>query len=212
MIKEIERCVYCSEKENTTFEIFAEKEDALIKRRTGGKKLFSKNEFKKKVDIKYLRSLDIFFEPYEFDTWDKNEPEGKSFVRIDYKGESFFGGNDEIIEDIERYFNACLNETAKPVVLSFHSFDGGGPEYSFKNEVKGIFTWYCERKYLKADHEELCGAGYNIYYTLYPLRKGKASALITASSPICFEPAKRLFAEVDDELRIIYRIEITEER
>ncbi len=212
MLKEIERCVYYSFKENILFEITADKDKALVIKRVGDKKHFSKNEIKKKLSIEYLRSLDIFFNKYDFETWGNTVPEDKDYVRVDYKGLSCFMYDDaELLADIRRYFNACINETAECKVLYFHSFDGGGPEYSFETEVKGIFTWYCERRYAKAGHEQLCGAGYDVIYSLYPLRKGKATAKITSFSPICPAENLRLFVETDEELRINYRFEdITE--
>ena len=41
-----------------------------------------------------------------------------------------------------------------------------------------------ERRYSKADHKELDGAGYDVVFTLTGLRQGKTTLTVSARSPI----------------------------
>ena len=58
---------------------------------------------------------------------------------------------------------ACASAAAqgKKETLSFESFDGGGPEYYIRPDTV-IVSWEQEKKYERADHEELNGAGYTV--------------------------------------------------
>lgn len=213
MIKEIDSCVYYDSGEKTLYTLKNDNKKAKFVKQPV-KKVFKKD--KKISDIEYLRNLDIFFERYEFENWNTDEIPFDEYdvVKIEYNNTFYYlsdqntGETDaEIFSDLKRYFNACINGVPKPAVLSFHSFEGGGPEYSFKTEIKGIFTWYSRCVYNKPGHEQLCGAGYDIIYELYPLRKGRATAVITSGSPIVPESSQRITVIVDENLKIEYKFE-----
>lgn len=57
--------------------------------------------------------------------------------------------------------------------LSFHSFDGGGPSYhaEFASDIAVITT---DRRYKKADHERLNGAGYDKVFIIEGKKPGAA--------------------------------------
>ncbi len=206
MLKEIDCCELYVHSDNTEYRIYQNGSEAEAVKRSGDKSLFSDIELKTSAEIEVLRSLDIFFDSLEFETWETDEILGADYVRVDYKGCAYYTNDSEMTADIKRYFEAVFNGGIKPAVLMLDSFDGGGPEYTFKTEVKGVFTWYCSRRYSKPDHEELCGAGYEIIYELYPLRKGSATAKITSVSPICPEENFRLYVDVDENLKIKYEL------
>lgn len=212
MIKKIESCVYFNAENNTEYSIKSVGKDALITKTNTSKKLFNKE--KKRSEEESLRNLDIFFERYDFEFWNSEIKPGLSFIKVEYNGSFYYlsadetGENEEnIFSDIERYFSAYYDSDVKSETIRCHSFDGGGPEYEFITEVKGVFTWYGSRFYSHPGHDKICGAGYDVIYKLYPLRKGTASALINSSSPIVPPESRRVIVEVDDELNIKYRFE-----
>lgn len=209
MVKEIKSCEYFNQKEKVKYSIKYKNDKAEITKSNIEKK--DMTEEKKLIKKEYLSNLDIFFERYDFENFNRGEDELNSSegVKIEREGRFYtcFKNENRIFDDIKKYLEMCFCNAVNPVELRFHSFDGGGPEYAFKTEVKGIFTWYCERVYYKPEHEQLCGAGFDVIYYLYPLRVGEASAVITAHSPICEEPPQRIFVKTDEKLNITYRIE-----
>lgn len=75
-------------------------------------------------------------------------------------------------------------EASKTAELSFHSFDGGGPEYTVRIDDPTVVSCSSERRYNKADHKALDGAGYDVVFTLTGLRQGKTTLTVSARSPI----------------------------
>lgn len=141
-------------------------------------------------------------------------PDGnKSADRLTVKyegGKAVYGKNPEnekAFADIERFMTACDNGL-KPTVQRYHSFSGGGPEYSMKLHERGIFTYFCNKEYNQPGGEFLCGGGFDYIYRLYPLRQGKAAATITASSPICPQPPIKMTVEVNDKLEMTISQEV----
>lgn len=210
-LKKVESCTYYCAKEKIEWKIYSQKEETVIEKGA---------EEKKNLPKEYLSNLDIFLSPYLTENWEStafqddsisNEIDRITIVSdgVEYciSRESFESTEDHLFEDIERYFKAYFKGEIQPIQLSFHSFDGGGPDYNFETEVKGIFTWYSNRHYQKADHEMLCGAGYDVIYELYPLKMGKATGMITGFSPICPVFPRRVLVEVDENLNMTYHIE-----
>ena len=174
-----------------------------------GKAVITKGEEAKQADIRALRNLDIFFNDIELIAFSDDDIPKNDYFTVEFDGDkSVYTLNDgKLLSELYYYFNSYFNNTAKPFTLSFNSFEGGGPEYYFENEKTGIFTWYCEKRYYSDDHEELCGAGFDVIYNIYPLRAGEATALIKGESPICPRETKRLFVKVFDDLSTEYRLE-----
>ena len=102
-----------------------------------------------------------------------------------------------------------LVSVSKNPSLSFHSFDGGGAEYSAKIDDTDILKYTYEKVYSKANHEELEGAGYDVYYTLEGLKPGRTQLTISAESPL-YEEADAVYdVIVHDNLMIsITKIDI----
>ena len=77
-------------------------------------------------------------------------------------------------------FCGCVDQSApKEAVLSFHSFDGGGAEYSVEVDDPDILAYSSEKKYSKANHKELNGAGYDVIFSFKGLKPGKTSVTVT---------------------------------
>lgn len=87
-------------------------------------------------------------------------------------------------------------------MLSFDSFDGGGPEYTVTVGDPDVVSCSCEHKYAKADHEELDGAGYDVIYTFTGLKAGSTDITVFMSSPIMGSGTSRYRADVDEGLNV----------
>ncbi len=85
--------------------------------------------------------------------------------------------------------------------LTFDSFDGGGPEYSLILN-SDIVSWKRLRKYAKANHEELDGAGYTITYTFTGLKPGETRMTIQQRSPIAGNLDIFYSVKVDEKLNV----------
>lgn len=68
-------------------------------------------------------------------------------------------------------------------VLSFHSFDGGGPEFRIVLD-SDIVSWKSAREYSKPNHAELDGAGYQAVFTFTGRKPGEAVMTVEERSPI----------------------------
>lgn len=90
----------------------------------------------------------------------------------------------------------------KTAELSFHSFDGGGPEYSFSIKDPDIADFTTQRKYDKPDHEELDGAGYDVVLTLTGKKAGKTVLTAEYSSPIGDSGVEKYSVTVADDLSV----------
>ena len=90
----------------------------------------------------------------------------------------------------------------KEVTLSYDSFDGGGPEFSVTVDDPQIVACSSERKYHKANHEELTGAGYTELLTFKGLRPGTTTVTVSARSPIADNFDETYRAVVDSALKI----------
>ena len=71
----------------------------------------------------------------------------------------------------------------KPATLSFHSFDGGGPQYSIVLD-SDIVSYKREKRYKKPDHKRLKGAGYDVIFTFTGLKAGETVLTVQKRSPI----------------------------
>ncbi len=227
MIPEVKCCTYFDSDENVEITIEKNSGDVVISKIDKNSKFNSKNKESKKVDKKYIMNLDIFFRAYDLDSWkrildydvEKEQQEANAYQYVlvnindeelyisNYDLENSFGTEKNLFLDLKRYLNACFSEKLKSFSLSYHSFDGGGPQYSIETHMKGIFTWYYNNIYQDSNHENLCGAGYDWVCDFYPLRPGEDEAVITGDSPICPTPKQIVHIKVDDNLNISYTIE-----
>ena len=89
----------------------------------------------------------------------------------------------------------------RSAVLSFHSFDGGGPEYRIEVDT-GIVSHSCKRRYAKANHEELEGAGYDLICTFRGLKPGETTMTVRERSPIAGNADLTYAVNVDEKLNV----------
>lgn len=97
----------------------------------------------------------------------------------------------------------------KNATLSFHSFDGGGPNFSAAVEDAALLTWTQTKEYEKKDHEELTGAGFTVTFTFTGLKPGKTQLTVEERSPIAGNWDHTYAVTVEEDLRVTLE-EITE--
>ena len=193
----MKRCNYHSQATGVDFEI-AQVDDAAALIRRG-------EEEGKRIDIRFLQCLDPFFAYCDVPLSEGIEAgeailiETEQTTRIIVKTQE----NERLFADLARLLQKVYDQTLPQKEFRFPSFDGGGYRYEVETLDPGIYTWFSIRKYHCADHERLCGAGYDVVITIFPLREGKGTSVIHARSPII--PAKdyRLDCEVDADLNLI---------
>lgn len=86
-------------------------------------------------------------------------------------------------------------------MLSFDSFDGGGPEYSVVHDTD-IVSYTSSKEYSKPNHEELDGAGYTVSFTFTGLKPGEATMTIEERSPIADNLDHIYAVKVDQDLNV----------
>ncbi len=90
----------------------------------------------------------------------------------------------------------------KEAVLSYHSFEGGGPEYRVTVDDPQIVKCTETRTYSDPDHEKIDGAGYTENFAFQGLKSGTTTITVAARSPIAESFDETYRANVDDELNI----------
>ena len=98
-----------------------------------------------------------------------------------------------------------------PAVLSFDSFDGGGPEYEVEIGDPDLVSFTAKRSYASADHEEIDGAGYSVVYTFTGLKQGETQVRITGFSPITGCEIYVYSLDVDEMLNVTARFLFSED-
>lgn len=86
-------------------------------------------------------------------------------------------------------------------VLSFDSFDGGGPEYSVVLD-SDIVSWQREKSYGRPDHAEIDGASFTVTFTFTGLKPGEAAMTIEERSPIAGNEDWLYSVKVDQDLNV----------
>ena len=87
-------------------------------------------------------------------------------------------------------------------VLSFHSFDGGGPEYGAVIEDPSVVSCSIAHEYSDPDHEMLDGAAFTVLLTFTGLKPGETTVTVSARSPIADNFDSVYSAVVDEDLRV----------
>lgn len=88
-----------------------------------------------------------------------------------------------------------------PAMLSFHAFDGGGPEYGIVLD-SDIVSWNSAREYNDANHDELDGAAYQVVFTFTGVKPGEATMTVEERSPIGGNLDHVYAVKVDDDLNV----------
>ena len=89
--------------------------------------------------------------------------------------------------------------------LSFHSFDGGGPEFQVVLKDPDVVSYETSVHYAKADHAELTGSGYTITYVFTGKKAGETSMTIEERSPIADNLDHNYHVSVDEDLHVTIR-------
>lgn len=96
----------------------------------------------------------------------------------------------------------CNDAPKEKTTLSFHSFDGGGPEYSVEIADTSVLSCQSERRYAKANHEELNGAGYDVVFSFDGQKEGKTTVTVTCNMRGKEEDKTVYDATVDGNLKV----------
>ncbi len=105
-------------------------------------------------------------------------------------------------------------ETAPPdapaaggtAVLTFDSFDGGGPEYSVTINDPSVVSCSRDQAYNSTDHEEMDGAGYKVTFLFTAQKPGETQATVTSWSPLAGSEAYVYELTVDEALNLRIRL------
>ena len=98
----------------------------------------------------------------------------------------------------------------KNATLTFSSFEGGGPKYSIVLD-SDIVSYKRDKKYAKANHKKLNGAGYTITYTFTGVTPGETEMTVEERSPLGADRDHKYSVKVDDKLKVtIETLEVTE--
>ncbi len=89
----------------------------------------------------------------------------------------------------------------RSATLSFHSFDGGGPDYKIA-VGSDIVTYTREKHYAKRDHARLKGAGFNIVYDIRGLKPGETTLTVRQVPPMDGKGERTYRVNVDGKLRV----------
>ncbi|MBR4911059.1 MAG: hypothetical protein IKZ47_07065 [Clostridia bacterium] len=171
------------------------------------KKAQAVGEEEREVPAEYLNNFDILLRDVCFDDLNDTgsaEAPALSVAFDDGRKYTLCRGDlpdgDRLFSDIGRYFTAYSEKEIKPFTLTFDSFDGGGAEYFPEVVTPGLITWYRNTVYFNPDHDQMCGSGYEIRFSFFPLRPGNAKVVIRANSPLYPEPDRLLTADIGEEL------------
>ncbi len=115
-----------------------------------------------------------------------------------------FGGINTWSGEITAAEEAEMNGT--PAVLSFDSFDGGGPEYTAELSDPTVVSFTQRTAYASADHGEMDGAGFSVIFTFTGLKPGETQAEITSRSPITEGEIYIYSLTVDERLNVTAKL------
>lgn len=206
---------------NVKFGWIFEKEgdETILTHQRCKKRIFNAGKERRHFDSEAIINLDYFFRFYDIDSWNDlprtEREEGKEadwVLTLEYDDGIYVLEDNAVlpekesslVNDLVRFFNAYHTGSYKTASLFFHSFDGGGATYSLHGEKNGVYTWGTERRYNNPNHDQMCGSGYDLIFTFYPLREGTVNATIKASSPIYTEPDVVIEIKVDKYLNLSY--------
>ncbi|MBR3149095.1 MAG: hypothetical protein IKF64_02910 [Eubacterium sp.] len=93
-------------------------------------------------------------------------------------------------------------EYKKEAVVSFHSFDGGGPSFSATIDDPSVVKYEHDIKYNNPKHAEMEGSGFDVYFTFTGLQPGSTSVKIEERSPIAGNFDHYYDVKVDSSLEL----------
>lgn len=136
----------------------------------------------------------------------RSKKAAKKLCDMGYKNVYEFGGiitwEGEIVKEDTADNPQTEANTGAEAVLSFSSFDGGGPEYSVVLTDDTIVTYTCERRYGSVDHEEIDGAAYDVVFTFTGNKPGETDMTVEERSPIAGDFDHFYTVRVDSDLNV----------
>ena len=115
--------------------------------------------------------------------------------------------HDVSMEIKTRNLMVSFEETQREQVLTFESFDGGGPSYEVKIADESIAACKQTHRYFNPNHEEMCGSGYEVNIAFTALRPGETTAVIACRSDIAdnYDAVYGVTVDGDLNLSVILR-------
>ena len=107
------------------------------------------------------------------------------------------------VPDGGRFIRDTSAEYGTEAVLTFGSFDGGGPAYAPEIEDRGILTFRTDVQYRDENHAELDGAAYDVVFYFAGLAPGTTKVTVHAKSPVAGDEEYVYLATVDDNLNVL---------
>ena len=98
-----------------------------------------------------------------------------------------------------------VNRSEATATLTFHSFDGGGPKYSVKLQDPDLVSVEQTVKYLKKDHAQMTGAGYDVTFAFTGRKPGTTGMTLEERSPIAGNFDHLYEVTVDETLKVTLR-------
>ena len=98
------------------------------------------------------------------------------------------------------------NDNSNGALLTFSSFDGGGPEYDVIIDDAEIVGCEQVREYYDRNHDEMCGSGYEVIITFVGKKPGKTTAKIECRSPIAENFDYLYDVEVKEDLSVVLNL------
>lgn len=86
--------------------------------------------------------------------------------------------------------------------LTFHSFSGGGPTYRVQVADPAVVSVEKSIRYIKKDHADLDGAGYDVTFTFTGLQCGTTAMTVEERSPIGGNFDRLYEIRVDEALKV----------
>lgn len=103
------------------------------------------------------------------------------------------------------------SEEEYSAMLSFESFDGGGPEFEIIIDREDIVSYKRATRYYNSDHENMTGSGYEVVFSFTGLNPGETEMTIEERSPIADNLDRKYKVTVDDDLNVtIEEVSVTE--
>ena len=97
---------------------------------------------------------------------------------------------------------AVTEKTGETAVLTFSSFNGGGPEYNIEIEDPEIVKCTWSKEYDVSDYEMVPGAGYDVICTFTGLKSGSTKMTVRVSSPLMENSDDFYTVTVDEDLNV----------
>ena len=110
--------------------------------------------------------------------------------------------HDVSVEVSSRNSMLFIPQPTKEAIITFDSFDGGGPSYDVKIEDENIAEYKQTSEYYNPNHDQMCGSGYDVIITFIGKTPGKTTATIECRSPIAENYDAVYDIEVNENLDI----------